>query len=55
MKNSYVREIAITGLVLLETSALWTHTDGVYFGLVVAAVSGIAGFTIGKTTCEAKP
>jgi hypothetical protein len=43
-----VKIVAICGLVILEASAILTHTDGVYFMPVVAAVAGIAGFHLGK-------
>lgn len=37
---------AIGALTLLESVALLSHTDGAFFMPVVAAISGIAGYTV---------
>ena len=44
----YIKEIAIIGLVILETAAILTHTDGAYFMPVVAAISGLGGYELAK-------
>lgn len=49
-----IKEVAIAGLVLLETTALLTHTDGVFFSIIIGAVCGIAGYKFGKHVCEAE-
>jgi hypothetical protein len=41
---------AIIGVVILESVALITHTDGRYFGLALAAVAGLGGFSLGRIT-----
>lgn len=43
-----LKAIAILCLTALEIAALLTHNDGMLFSLVVAAVSGLAGYEIGK-------
>ena len=36
--------VAILGLVLLESIALWKGIDGLIFTLVVATISGLGGY-----------
>lgn len=40
------KDIAIIGIVTLESIALITHTDGAFFMPVVAAVCMLAGYEI---------
>ena len=37
---------AILCIAVLEFMALWRGIDGTYFGLVVAAIAGLGGFTL---------
>lgn len=47
MQDSTALKItAIMGLSILEGAAICTGFDGAYFGIVVAAVAGLAGYTI---------
>ncbi|MFZ1946910.1 MAG: hypothetical protein WAW06_05140 [bacterium] len=41
---------AITGIVILETVALLTRVDGKCFGIAVAAVAGLGGFSLAQVT-----
>jgi len=43
---TYIREIAIAGLVILEITALIKGIDGMLFGTVIAVIAGLAGYTI---------
>lgn len=52
--SDHLKEVAIAGLVLLETTALITHTDGAYFGIIVAVVAALAGYTVGVTVTKGK-
>lgn len=45
---SYLREVAIICLTVIELMALYQGIDGVYLSLIVGAISGIAGYTIAK-------
>jgi len=38
----------IAGIVVLETTALLTNHDGQLFGLAIAALAGIAGFSLAQ-------
>lgn len=50
MKDATVLSLAaIVCLCLMETVAMVTGNDGALFLPVVAAISGIGGFTIGTT------
>jgi len=42
--NAVVSGIAIVMLGTLETVAILKGVDGAYFGLVIAGISGIAGY-----------
>lgn len=44
--KTIVNIVAITGLVILEIKAMEIGIDGAIFGTVIAAISGITGFTI---------
>lgn len=44
-------EIAVTAIIaltVLEGLALWTGHNGVLFAVVIAAISGIAGYNLRK-------
>lgn len=42
--------IAIICIAVLEGIALWRGMDGAIFGLAIAAIAGLGGFTIGQIT-----
>jgi len=44
--NSYIREVAIVGIVILEAIALCKGIDGQIFSLVIATIAGIAGYAL---------
>lgn len=44
--STAIKIAAIIGLSVLETAAIVCGLDGAYFGIVVAAVAGLAGYTI---------
>ncbi|UYL65064.1 MAG: hypothetical protein QIT46_gp12 [Methanophagales virus PBV305] len=46
--TSYIREIAITGLVILEAIALMNGIDGTLLSVVIAVIAGLAGYTVRK-------
>lgn len=48
MASDRVKIAAIVGVVALESLALWRGVDGVFFGVAVAAIAGIAGYTVGR-------
>jgi len=43
---SYIREVAILGIVVLEAIALYKGIDGQILSLVIATIAGIAGYTL---------
>ena len=43
---SYVREVAIAGLVVLESLALMKGIDGTILSMVIAIIAGLAGYTV---------
>ena len=43
---SYIREVAIMGIVILEAIALMNGIDGQILSLVIATIAGIAGYTL---------
>jgi len=43
---AYIREVAITGIVVLEAIALYKGIDGQVLSLVIATIAGIAGYTL---------
>ena len=45
----YVKEVAIAGIVMLESIALLTGVDGALLLPIVCVISGIAGYVIGGT------
>ena len=47
-KINWVKVTAITGLVVLELYALYKGIDGQVLTLVVAGISGLAGYEIAK-------
>jgi len=49
---SYVREVAIAGIVILEVIALVKGIDGQILSLVIATIAGIAGYTLRKVREE---
>jgi hypothetical protein len=53
--SDHLKEVAIAGLVVLEVAAICAGIDGAYFGIVVAAVAALAGFTVGVAVSEVKP
>jgi len=46
--DSYVKEIAIVGLVAICCVALFKGIDSALVGTVAAIIGGIAGYEIGK-------
>jgi len=40
---------AIAGIVIIESVALLTRTDGRFLGIALVAVSGLGGFFLGRT------
>lgn len=49
-----LRHTAIVCLATVESVAIIMHEDGAYLSLVVAAISAIVGYSIGKKRkCEA--
>lgn len=44
--STVIKVAAIIGLSILEAAAICCDLDGAYFGIVVAAVAGLAGYTI---------
>jgi len=51
MKDKTIKALAgITGLTILEITALTLGYDGMLFGVVIAAIAGLAGYTIGRKT-----
>ena len=46
MKDIYVSLAAICGIVALEVVALINQVDGALLSIAVAAIAGIAGYTI---------
>ena len=47
-----IKCVAIAALGAMEAAALLTGVDGAMFGAVVAAISGITGYQLGKTTSK---
>ena len=45
---TYIREIAIAGIVILEAIALMKGIDGQVLSLEIATIAGIAGYTLRK-------
>lgn len=45
---TYVKEIAIIGIVAIEIYALHQGVNGTFLAVAVGAIAGIAGFIIGK-------
>jgi len=43
---TYIREVAIAGLVILEAIALQHGIDGVLFSTVIAVIAGLAGYSV---------
>ena len=43
-----IKAAAILALAMLESVALLRGIDGAYFMIIVAAISGLAGYEIGK-------
>jgi hypothetical protein len=37
---------AIAGIVILESVAMLTHTDGRYLGIALVAVAGLGGYSL---------
>jgi len=48
--KSWISCLAIIALTMLESVALLKGLDGALFGLIVAAVAGLAGYEIRKAT-----
>ena len=46
--TTYIREVAIAGLVILEGVALMKGIDGTLLSLVIAVIAGLAGYTVRK-------
>ena len=47
-QKSYLKEVAITGLVVIELAAIWRGMDGMLLTAVVAVIAGLAGYTLSK-------
>ena len=45
---SYIREVAIAGIVVLEAIALLQGIDGALLSMVIATIAGRAGYTLKK-------
>jgi len=43
---TYIREVAIGGLVILEAIALQQGIDGTLFSIVIAVIAGLAGYSV---------
>jgi len=43
---TYIREVAIGGLVILEAIALHEGIDGTLFSVVIALIAGLAGYSV---------
>jgi hypothetical protein len=43
-----LKAVAIAGIVVIEGAAILAGIDGAYFGICIAAIAGIAGYTIAK-------
>ncbi len=41
-----IKIVAVVAITVLEAAAILTGLDGAYFGIVVAAVGGIAGYEL---------
>ncbi len=55
-ESTAIKITAIVCLTALETAALITHTDGAYFGPVIAVIGGIAGWHLkGLTLNNSEP
>jgi len=50
MRGVYVSLAAICGIVALEIVALINQVDGALLSIAVAAIAGIAGYTIPRKT-----
>ena len=44
--NGYVKEVAITGIVILESIALLKGVDGAMLGLALSVIGGIVGYSV---------
>lgn len=42
--------VAILSIAVLEGIALWQGMNGAIFGVAIAAIAGLGGFTIGHVT-----
>jgi len=49
---SYIKEVAIAGIVILEAIALYKGIDGQILSLVIATIAGVAGYTLRKVREE---
>jgi len=49
---SYIREVAIAGIVVLEAIALCRGIDGALLSMVIATIAGIAGYTLKRVREE---
>ena len=45
---SYIREVAIAGIVILEAIALYKGIDGQVLSVVIATIAGLAGYALRK-------
>lgn len=45
---SYIKEIAIIGIVVIVSVALFKGINGVLLASAIGAIAGIAGYQIGK-------
>jgi len=47
-----IREVAVAGIVILESIALMKGIDGQLLSLVIATIAGIAGYTLRRVREE---
>ena len=50
--SNYIKEIAIAGIVILVSVAIYKDLDGVLLATGISAIAGIAGYEIGKRRSE---
>jgi len=51
-RNAVVIIIAVIGITLIETAAICRGIDGQGMAIAIAAIVGIAGYSVGKITCK---
>lgn len=51
-RRDYIKEVAIAGIVVLESIALYKGVNGVVLTMVVGIIAGIAGYKIAEYVRE---